>query len=115
MVIYDFPNWVTNYGNIDGSAKIAIDTPDGDYAAVSPTFDPGALLAQSQSTVIWTNVGRDFDYTSFERANLVGAGLNLAVTNGSAGNFTGGNSADLITVTVFFYLIPQSTTFSSVV
>jgi hypothetical protein len=115
MVVYDFPKWVADYTNIDGTAKIAIDTPSGDYAAVSPAFDPSALLAQGQSTVLWTNVGRDFDYTPFTRDNLVGAGLNLSVTNAAAGDFTGGDSADLITVTVFFYLIPQSPTFSSVV
>jgi hypothetical protein len=107
MVVYDFPNWVADYSNIDGSAKIKLEIDGGtDFASLSPTFDPAAVLAQGKSIVLWTDIGRDFDYNPIPRADMLGKGWDLAVTNASAGNFTLGDPSDLITVTVFYYLIP---------
>lgn len=97
-------NWTADYTNIDVTGKIGVQ-----YAGVSPftnpTFAPGALLAQGHSTTIWTDVGREFDFTPFDVGTIVGQDLVLNVTNGAAGDFTGGGANDFLIVQTCYNVI----------
>lgn len=102
-VSYILTPWVADYTNIDGASKFAVNVAGNPYT--NPVFGAGAILAQGAATVIWTDVGREFDYTPLPFASLVNEALLLTVTNAAAGDFTGGDATQVLTVQVLYELI----------
>jgi hypothetical protein len=102
MVSYTLHPWVADYTNIDGGSKIGVNIG---AVFTNPAFVASALLAQGKATVIWTEVGREFDYLPYDYNALLSLPLKLTVTNAAAGNFTGGNATQVLTVQVFYNVL----------
>lgn len=101
-------DWIADYTNIDANSGLNVWTdvasfqtitgfPEAVEGAVSGVFAGG-----SNSFAIMGNVfASDFNF-GFDPADLRNDITVLAFGNGAAGNLTGGNAGNVLTVTVFY-------------
>lgn len=102
IVCYTLKPWVADYTNIDVTANVEVNI-NGVFTP--PTLTGGGLLAQGHANIIWSELGRDYDGTPYNYNNLVGQPLTLTITNGGAGDFTGGDISTILTVQVFYEVL----------
>jgi len=101
-------NWNADYTNIDGSAYMAMICNNGGLA--SHRFAPSDMLALGESTLTsispYTYTAGSFilDMTN-ALAEFNNKSLKLFASNGVAGNFTGGNEANTLKVTVYYVVV----------
>lgn len=94
--------WVADYTNIDGGSNITLNI-NGVFTPF--TMTGAGLLAQGQAICIWQDLSREYDGTPYDFDDLVGQSLDLVVTNGAAGAFTGGDATTFLTVQVFYNVL----------
>lgn len=102
MIGFLLSPWVADYTNIDGAANLDINI---NSVFTPATFVPGAILAQGAATVIWCNYGREYDFLPNPIADLMNFPLVLSADNAAAGNFTGGNATQILTVQAFYEVL----------
>lgn len=100
-------NWTADYTNIDGLASIRIaDTSDSqiyfDLLVESALTQVSDLLAQGESTVVSLT---PTEVTMMLKTEVDGQGIILRADNNVSGDFTGGNAANTLKLTVFYSLL----------
>lgn len=94
---------VADYTNIDAGATLTVRLANAANVTLGSAFTPATVLAGADNVRFIqqaevTLVSDDFTF-------LNGAALNLHCTNAAAGNFTGGNVANILNVKVFYSAI----------
>lgn len=99
MILWTLTPWVADYTNIDGTSNFGVNI---NAAYTPPTLTGAGMLAQGHANWLWQNTGRDYDYTPVNYATVLNQPLVTVVTNGAAGNFTGGNATTQLYIQVFY-------------
>jgi hypothetical protein len=102
IISYILSPWVADYTNIDVAANVGVNI---NSAYTPPTLTGAGMFAQGHANILWTNVGRDYDYTPVNLATVLSQPLVLVVTNGAAGDFTGGDATTILTIRVFYEVL----------
>lgn len=118
---FHLKDWAADYTNIDGQATIEVrlgTTQIGWFKEIAASGVTGLLAGGgSDGTLGWVypfqqvvgdpsviakpTVGASYFYES----DITNKAVNVGATNGSAGNFTGGNAAQSLAVTLLYYTL----------
>lgn len=113
-------NWIADYTNIDATCVISF--PNGNSNVMSTidesitsgasgllagggpdgTSGPVLFNAKPSGANIYSYAGQSYD------SDLANLPLKISVSNGGAGDFTGGDTGNILTITVAYYLLDMA-------
>ncbi len=102
IVSFTLTPWVADYTNIDVTSNFGVNI---NSVYTIPTLTGGGVLAQGHANLVWGDYGREYDFTPKDLGSLINKPLELVVTNGALGAFTGGDPSTVLIVQVFYNVL----------
>ena len=111
--------WTADYTNIDGAAQLLLRTGgnsflaaiarEGDFGSVSSLLAGGESVTSIVTPVAYTGTSNETEGVPGYYNTDIGVNVKIVALNGAAGDFTGGNAANLLHISTVYYLLNLTT------